>query len=84
MLADFRLMYINISDQDAAAYLAKFYQLDVAKLGLPVLVVLDEDSAVAGQQSFPLAGDPPRLDVNAAAANFPAATHWHHKMPRIS
>lgn len=63
MLADFRLVYIDVHDQDAAAHLAKCCQFDVARLDLPAFAVLGEDGLLAERQSIAVAGDLPQFDV---------------------
>ncbi len=65
MLAGFNRVYVNVSNREAIAYLARAYRLDTAKVALPALLILADDGAVAEQKSFAPAGDPPQMDMGA-------------------
>ncbi len=61
-LAGFQRLCVNVKDPGATDYLMTKYKIDVAKLALPVLVILGEDGSPAELQSFALAGELPKLD----------------------
>jgi hypothetical protein len=67
-MANFGPVYINAKDRDAAAHLNRTYQLDVSRVDLPALVILDENGTVAARQSFLPASDPAQLDLKALGA----------------
>src|SRR5262249_10972520 len=61
-MADFQRVHVDITDQASVAYLARAYQLDVAKPDLPALVVLTNESRIAAIRWFTPAGEPPKVD----------------------
>lgn len=62
-IADFERVHIDVTDAKAAAHLAERYRIDVAKIGLPALVILGDEGRPAAIRWFSPAGDPPTLDL---------------------
>jgi hypothetical protein len=63
ILADFRVVFVPVNDQNSVKHLAQNYQLDVTNLTMPAVALLGDDGKLAAPRSIPTAGDPPVAEV---------------------